>query len=406
MSWVGRDQSELVGRIRALCYAPTARDVATFQGNLAKDARVVGDDLLIAERDGLGIGTATAYPMTMRVRGGPVSCQGVAYVGTIKTHRRSSASATEAGVATGLMREALRRARERGQVVSALMPFRVSYYDHFGYGLVEHRALWTIPLSILPKGDCDGFTFLEGAASADRRACRQKMVEAGQCDIERSDGAWEHFTSQEDEGWTVADQKGGGAMASWAHFDQGKVGEKDHLKVFDLAFESPAALRRLLSFFGTLRDQYSAVQVLLPSDVPVNWWLREPQIPHRSMNHETASVQQTTRMQMRILDHAAFLGALHLPVERRGAMTIAIAETEGSISRIRMEIEEGRATASATSAEADVECTDRIWAAIASGDLSAWRAAEMGLIKVNRAGAVELMKVFSAGPAPFCTEYF
>lgn len=406
MRWVGRDQSEVVGRIRALCYAPMAKDVATFQANLAKDERVAGDDLLVAEREGQGIGTASAYPMTMWVRGGAVSCQGVAYVGTIKTHRRSAGASSETGVATAIMRETLRRARERGQVVSALMPFRVSYYDHFGYGMVEHRALWTIPLSILPRGDCDGFTFIDGAASAERRACRQKMVEAGQCDIERSDGAWDHFTGQEDEGWTVAEQKGGGVMASWAHFDQGKVGEKDHLKVFDLAYESPAALRRLLSYFGTLRDQYSAVQVALPVDMPLNWWLREPQIPHRPMNHETASIEQVTRMQMRILDHAAFLGAMRLPVETHGAMTIAIAETEGTVSRLRVEISEGRAAATATSAEADIECTDRLWAALASGGLPAWRAAEMGLIKVNRVEAVELMKVFSVGPVPFCTEYF
>ena len=36
------------------------------------------------------------------------------------------------------------------------MPFRVSFYEHFGYGLVEQRDNWTVPISILPAGEFEG----------------------------------------------------------------------------------------------------------------------------------------------------------------------------------------------------------------------------------------------------------
>ena len=55
---------------------------------------------------------------------------------------------------------------------------------------------------------------------------------------------------------------------------------------------------------------------------------------------ETASVQPQTRMQIRVLDHPAFLGAMRcLPAGALGAFTVAIAETEGTVSRLRVEIE-------------------------------------------------------------------
>ena len=69
-------------------------------------------DYLLAERNGTGIGTATSLRLTMSVRGSPVSCQGVAHVGTIKTERRKG------GVATAVMRETLRMGREREHVIT------------------------------------------------------------------------------------------------------------------------------------------------------------------------------------------------------------------------------------------------------------------------------------------------
>ncbi len=421
--WVGRDHAEIVGRARAFCYAPKSDEIIPYQQRLAEDGRVLGDDILLAERDGQPVGTATSYDMTMWARGGPVSCQGVAWVGTVKTHRRSARSSistssstatssapgkSEPGIATVVMREMLRRAREKGQIVSALMPFRASFYDHFGYGLVERRALWTIPLSILPAGDCDGFTFIISAADEQRRACRQRMVEAGQCDIERTAGSWEHHTSQEGSGLTIADQPGGpnSPINSWVHFEQEKQGGKDIIKVTDFAYDSVHSLKRLLCLFGTLRDQYWGVNMALPIDLPVNLWLRESQVPHRLVNHETAELKQHTRMQVRILDHVRFLQAMRLPAETKGALTVGIAETEGHESRIQIDIDGGRAMAAVSTTPADLECSDRTWASIVTGDLPAATAAGLGLLKVNRLAAISLASAFAAGPAPFCTEYF
>jgi predicted acetyltransferase len=399
MTWHGKESAELVGKIRAQCYADTSGEVGVFQERLANDPRISSDDLLIAQRDGLAVGTATSYSMTMWARGQAFPCQGVAYVGTIKTQRRSG------GIASRIMAESLRKARQRGQVLSALMPFRASFYEHFGYGLVERRTNWTIPLSVMPEGAAGGFEFIEGADEA-RLACRQRMVQAGQCEIERTPGMWSHWTSQEGEAQVIGERAPDGTMPSWFSWHLEKQNDKDILKVDDLAFDSIDALKRALRFFGTLRDQYWGVRLTLPADLQLNRLLKEPQVPHRLVKHEAAKVETVTRMQVRVLDHARLIGGLHLSGHLRGSLNVAIAECEGETQTLKINLEDGRATAQKTSTAPDIEIADRHWAAIVLGDLPATQAANLNLIKVHRPAAVPLLDAFAAGPAPFCNEYF
>jgi len=400
LQWMTKDiGAQIVGQTRALSFASTTKEIELYQQRLASDARVVADDLLLAQRDGVAVGTATSYSMNMWIRGQSLPIQGVAWVGTIKTHRRTD------GVASQLMHEMLRKGRERNQVLSALLPFRASYYDHFGYGLIERRATWTIPLSILPTGPAHGFTFITGADDT-RRACRQRMVERGQCDVERAAGFWDHWTNQENDSFVVADLSEAPAMRSWFVCQHEKQNGKDILKIFDCAYDSIASLRRSLNYFATLKDQYWAISLTLPADLQLNRLLKEPQLPRIPLNHETPEIKIFTRMQARILDHARIVSALHLPDTIKGQCTLAIQGTEGTISTLRVQIESGRAIATPTTAAPDIELSDRTWSAIVLGDLSATRAADLGLIRVHTPTTPPLLDIFSKGPAPFCNEYF
>jgi predicted acetyltransferase len=307
------------------------------------------------------------------------------------------------------MRETLRRARERGDVVSALMPFRASFYEHFGYGLVERRCAWSIPLSVLPHGETSGFRHI-AAASEQRQACRQRMVEAGQCDIERPPGTWEHWVKQENQGFVIADQPDGdGApMRSWFSFEQTKnPAGKDVISVHDMAWDSIESLRRVLHFFASLKDQYWAVTLLLPADLPLNRLLRETQVPHRPVTHDTAEAKLYTRMQVRVLDHVKLIESMRrLPTDVRGAVSVGIVETEGTMSKVRVELEGGRAAAKSFSGDADIECRDKDWASIVTGDLRASEAARLGIIRARNERALDALDAFAGGPAPFCSEYF
>src|SRR3954451_14992273 len=174
------DDLDRLARTRMLCYSAASSELDAIRDRLTVEPRNRSADFLLAEQDGVPVGTATGLRLTLWARGGSVPCQGVAWVGTIKTHRRGSTSGPGGGVATQLMRETLRIARERGQVVSALMPFRASFYEHFGYGLVERRVDWTVPLAVMPPGRFEGMRYYEDRDLAALVDCRQRVARRGQ----------------------------------------------------------------------------------------------------------------------------------------------------------------------------------------------------------------------------------
>src|SRR5438105_4195229 len=117
LDWLGEESLDRIADVRLRCFAPSMRDRARFAEIIRDDKRAVSGDYLLAVEDNIDVGTATAQSMSMWVRGGKVSCQGVAWVGTIATHRRRQ-EAHGGGVASQIMAAVLRTARERGQVVS------------------------------------------------------------------------------------------------------------------------------------------------------------------------------------------------------------------------------------------------------------------------------------------------
>ena len=405
LRWVGEDELDRVAETRMRCYAHGAKDLEGFRQGVRADVRGKPGDFLLAVRDGAAVGTATALSMRMWVRGGVVPCQGVAWVGTVKTHRRRVSG--EDGVATQVMRETLRMARERGQVVSALMPFRASFYEHFGYGLVERRNEWTLPLGVLPHGSFEGIRFFEAGDLAELVSFHQRAIERGQCDIERSHEAWVATMPRAEGGFFYVDRVGSkGPVRGYLWLEHEKVGTKDFLRVVQNNFEDLDALKRQLHFLASLRDQYSTVVGAFPPDLQLNWLLRETQVPHRLVNHAHAELRPHTRMQVRVLDHKRFLESMKLAKDVAGKTVVAVRESEGTTSTFSVEVADGRLAVAPTHAAAELTCTDRVWAAVACGSVSASSAVELGLAGCDHMRACGVLDVFGRGPVPFCHEYF
>ncbi len=409
--WVNESERDRVGEIRALCYGRSQNEIpdAVEHVRAEKDFK---SEYLVAERDGVAIGTSTSIPMTMWMRGGSVPCDGVAWVGTVRTQRRRAGS--DPGVGTAIMNESLRRARERGDVVSALMPFRGSYYEHFGYGFVERRTEWTVPLSIMPRGEFDTIRFFD--AAKDRAAleqCRQRIAQRGQCDIERSPARWDRYLQAAANGFLIIDRHADGPARGWMTFEHipSTPAGPDTVKTWwDTGYEDVATLKRFLYFLGSLRDQYSNATIQLPADLPLNLLLKEAQMTHRTArNHPTSEMRPFNRMQVRVLDHLKLLAAMRLPQadRREGQATVAIVEPEGSTTKLTIEIApDGKIAAAATQSSADVEMSTGVWSMIVCGNLPASRAAELGLISVANRTPLRVLEALSDGPIPYCREYF
>jgi hypothetical protein len=405
LRWVGTEELDRVALTRARCYAHADNELEKFKERLRNNPWSKDGDYLLAEIEGQPVGTATSLSFTMHVRGAALPCQGVAWVGAIRTMRRRGGKSSH-GIASTVMREILRKARERQNCISALMPFRSSFYEHFGYGNVERRHEWTIPMTILPTGSFDGIRFYEPGDFTARHQGMLRVNRSGQCDVELTEASWTARAAVLEEGFQIVDRPSAdGPVNGWMYLQQQMIEGKNILIVAVNYAVDPPALRKQLHFLASLRDQYSAVQLTLPADVPLNWLLKESQIPHRPVNHPTAGFKPIYRMQARILDHVRFLGALNLPTGANGKAIVAVHECEGEVKRFSIDISGGRAVVKPSTGTADFECTDRLWAAIACGDLPASQAMRWGVADGNPKAAV-VLDVLADGPVPFCNEYF
>jgi len=418
--WVGNEAAEVVARTRLNCYGNARKEGESFLTRLADDPRAGAGDYLVVERDGQAVGTATHYDLTMVVRGREVQTQGVAWVGTIKTQRRKVVSGNSSekavGVATYAMRETVRAARERGCVASALMPFRASYYEHFGYGVVERRVDWTIPLAVLqpaalPAQELNLFDYeaahvVGGGDYGALVDLRRRVAQGGQCDFYRSDTHWQVMLRMNEEGFAVIDRDGSGRARAFCSYNASVENDLRTLRVNDLFYEDLSALRGMLSYFGSLKDQHARLIVSLPTDLPLHLLLKESQVPHRNVSHATASAKLYTRMQLRILDHVKFLGGMAAGPGGKGAVVVAVNECEGTTSTFKVDFAgDGAVRCAPSSASPQLTCPDTVWAQIASGELHALAALQLGLAAGEDKSAA-LLDALSHGQLPFSREYF
>ncbi len=400
--WTGRAEADLLARLRLQCYGLSQAELPKFHASVMDDSRCPDGEFLVVEDSGRPVGTAASLAMTMFHRGAAFPTHGVAYVGTVRTDRRKASTGTkEPGIATVVMNQTVQRGRDRGDVVTALIPFRASYYEHFGYGQAERQATWRIPTALLPAGDTGRFLPYEASMLAGLKALRRRIAEGGSCDFDRPDTQWATVLKRAEAGFFYVDVQGG-EPRGWAHFNVELEAGVQVARVLDWGAATHAEFLRLLHQMGSWKDQYARVYISVPVDMPLNRFLRESQLPHRPVAHAHASVELSTRTQIRVLDHRRFLEALRLPVGAAGETVVSIAETEGHESRLLVRSEGGRLAVSASRATPTFTTTDRVWSSIASGDLAASHAVRHGLASGNGAG----LDVLSVGPKPYTHEFF
>ena len=417
---IGPAELDLLAKVRGRCYDASHGRAKRHLERLQRSETRWGDaaegDFLIGERNGRAVGTVTALRGIMSVRGVTLPCQGIAWVGTTHDARRTGGHSkrVEAGVATQIMHRALNMARERGEVLTALVPFRATYYEHFGYGLVERRAAWEIPTNLLPQGEAD-FEMLEPGDEAAERAvaeCRRRQVARGHGDMafpayDDMGGFRAALIYSREDGYCFMRRGGGGKVTAFVMTEPHGERGSSALHCDYMGFEDQEGCLAILHFLASLRDQYRRVLFSCPVDQPVNLLLRETQVPHRPAEFTHARCDVLTRLQVRILDHVRFFNETSWPDMRaRGSATIAVEECEGSTSTFRLDVEEGRSVATRSDGTADFTCADKTWAAIAMGDLKATTAAALGLAACKNASVLALLDSLSHGPPPFCREYF
>ncbi|MEU8329541.1 GNAT family N-acetyltransferase [Micromonospora sp. NPDC048839] len=228
-----------------------------------------GNRTLVAEEGGVTLAAVSSIPMRQNLRGAVLPMAGVAGVATHPLARRQ-------GHVRVLLHQLLDEVRDEGHPVSALYPFRPSFYARFGYvGLPKPRRATFAPahLGSLLRVDLPGEVGWERVAAGyptwrayTERCLRERHGFALFPDY-RANGMRDR-----DEYWLLTARVDGevtGAM-TYRIDEHGGTLHGNELLVSD-----PLARVLLLQFFARHVDQVERVTVQVPPDELPELWLTD-----------------------------------------------------------------------------------------------------------------------------------
>jgi predicted acetyltransferase len=268
---------------------------------------------LVAEEEGQTLAGVAALRMRQNVRGLVHDMAGVASVSSHPSARRR-------GLVRGLLERLLRQMREEGCAVSALYPFRPSFYGRFGFvGVPRFRTASFAPEGLahlvrleLP-GEVERLSMREGFDEWDRLTRRLVAERHGFAVFDEVRTA----EFRDDRLW-VAVARVGGEVVGAVRYRIDRYG--GDLVASDLLTTGPLGRALLLQFFARHVDQVARVVVTISTDeVPELWGTDLAVVTEGKVDHPRRGGPM-----VRVLDMAALSGT---PVGS-GSVTVEIVDDE------------------------------------------------------------------------------
>lgn len=228
-----------------------------------------GNRTLVAEEGGGVTAAVSAIPMRQNLRGSVLPMAGVAGVATHPLARRR-------GHVRNLLHRLLDEMRDEGHALTALYPFRASFYERFGYaGLPRRRTATFSPADLAPllRADLPGELAWQriGAGYPTWRGYTEH------CLRERHGFAiFPDFRAvaqrDRDDRWLLTAVRDGATVGAVTYRIDDHGGT---LLADDLLVDDPYARASLLQFFARHVDQVDRVTVQLPADELPELWLTD-----------------------------------------------------------------------------------------------------------------------------------
>ncbi|MGH7443600.1 MAG: GNAT family N-acetyltransferase [Longimicrobiales bacterium] len=271
------DEIPEVGRMVAHSFPGPTRTPGWWDEQL-RDPRYGGgaETLLIGAAAGRIVAACQLHPLRQWVAGTALKVAGVGTVAISPAHRQQR-------FAGDLLTAALRAARARGDVASALYPFRVSFYRRLGYGDAGAVLQWRVPPASLP--DAPERLSVEVLESAHERvealALYDQWARSQTGQLERSGRVWTHLCTLPGRA-LFGYRASGGELEGYAfvtyRVDLPRAAR--YLEVEELVWTTDAARRGLYGWLASLGDQWERLLIRTLPGHRLADWLSEPRLPH------------------------------------------------------------------------------------------------------------------------------
>ena len=237
-----------------------------------------GSDTLLVGFDRRPVAALQIHPLEQWVGGELLATAGIGTVTIAPTHRRR-------GLGAQLVTAALRAAHERGDIASALYPFRESFYHRLGYGQAGEALQYQVAPDWLP--DSPERVHVEcldsPAARAEARDCYNRWAATQNGQLARSERVWNHVLDVPERALfgyrNDAGRLEGYALVSY----RVDLPRRDRfLEVDELVWLTSAAARGLYGWLASLGDQWEQILVRTLPHHRLSTYLREVRLPHGS----------------------------------------------------------------------------------------------------------------------------
>jgi predicted acetyltransferase len=362
---------------------PGGRTLAERIHALDRNAGYGGiDDTTVAHVGGDLAAALKMYRLTQHVAGAALPMMGLAAVAVAPWARRR-------GYGRALCRWALRAARERGDVLSALYPFKPAFYRSLGWGMVGELHAYTFaPESLVPTAEPRTVRLAEPEDEPALAACYDRVARASNGMIARSETIWrQHLDVPGSHTFVYED----GPLSGYIRVRYGTARSPEHrpLVVHEIVADTPAAYDALLAWISRQRELWRRVHYDAAPDERFAHRLADPRPPgFRGARRLWAQSARIIRAPMlRVLNVLAAL-------ERRRqwgaapplALTLEVrdAELPENASRLRLEHEGGSVAVAAAGSTANALRTDApTFAQIYFGELGVLEARRLGVAAVD-----------------------
>ncbi len=270
------EELEEAGRLVAHSFPGQHRTPSWWYEQLRDPVQSGGaETLLVGEEGDRLVAACQLHPLRQWIAGERFPSTGVGTVAIAPTHRKRRLGAE-------LVTRALDAAHARGDIVSALYPFRVSFYRKLGYGNAGEALQYLIPPEVLP--DSEERTRVEildterGRAQVLALYSRWARGETGQMD--RSVRVITGLATAPDRALLGYRGSDGGLQGyALVHYRADLPPQTRYLEVEEMVWTTVESRRGLYGWLSSLGDQWQRILLRARPSDRLGDWIQEPRLP-------------------------------------------------------------------------------------------------------------------------------
>ena len=254
-----------------------ARDRHWWEDFLANGPHGGVESLWVGEEEGRAVAVCQLYYKRQWIGGNPIPVAGLGAVAIAPTRRRR-------GLAGKMICAGFRHALERGDVASALYPFRVAFYAGLGYGLAGTAHQYHVPPDQFPD-DRQARDHLRLVSTPEDEAEMREVyaqgawLETGQ--FERDERSWKSAWpgTPDHAGILYVGDSGRAEGYVIVRYRADLALNERYLEVEERMWLTPEARRGIYAFLSSVADQWREVLYRAHPDELFVEQLSEPRLP-------------------------------------------------------------------------------------------------------------------------------